>query len=95
MVVAYAERHGITPDEALSMLDQYQHRVCGWDSESWVFGIQLADGSSGSCESFLPVDSDEDLDRNLLEVIQGKAVLRDYFGTDLQEARYHLLVELH
>jgi hypothetical protein len=95
MVVAYAERHGVTPEGALSVLDQYQHLVRGWDSESWVFGILIADGSGGDCTTFLPIDSDEDLDQSLPVVIQGKSVLRDYFGTDLQEARYHLLVKLH
>ena len=94
MVVAYAERHGVTPEGALSVLDQYQHLVRGWDSESWVFGILIAEGSGGNCATFLPIDSDEDPDRNLLEVLKGKSVLRDYFGTDLQEARYHLLVEI-
>jgi hypothetical protein len=73
-VVAYAERHGVTPEEALSVLEQYQHRIRGWDSKFWVFGVQLADGSSGACESFKPVDSNDDLDRDMLEVIQGKVI---------------------
>lgn len=92
MVVAYAARHGVTPEGALSVLEQYQHRVQSYDSESWVFGVQLVDGSGGACESFFPVGSSEGASEGLAN---GLKVIQDYFGTDLQEARYHLLVELH
>jgi hypothetical protein len=90
-VVEYATRQGVTPEAAFLVLEPYQHRV---NLETWVFGIDIVSGSEGACETFRPIDSNEDMDRDMLRVIQGKGVLRDFFGDDLRSARYHLLVHL-
>jgi hypothetical protein len=76
------------------VLEPYQHQVRNWEGDIYVFGIQLVEGGKNSCTTFRLADSNEDLDCDMLEVIQGKSILRDFLGDDLREARYHLLVEL-
>ena len=96
LVEAYAARHKMNSEQALEALEPYQHRLIVNDEGdySYFFGVLLAEGSDMSSTTFRPVDSNDDLDRDMLEVIRGKYLLRECFGDNLREAKYHLLVEL-